>query len=328
MDKVERVRFSDDDKNKMLKKTGGKCAHCGKKLTLKTMTVDHMYPINKGGDNSEFNLVAMCENCNNEKSNFIYDLMSYFHYILPAYRDEYEKLLWKNTFSKSNSKSIFGDVIRRSYIMDHRSAQMLNKTRKLSNPGAVLRSLGRLVEIRRMYEGDIDENVVNLFNKGTEKMNLDSLDIYKLRGIANKTSFYGAYMGDKILAVSGYCHIDSINTDENKEKIIELAKQHNYDDIYINCVWTIDSKFSMLVNAFYDSEVAFSSMTNKLVIAAENNYNRALHNGLNGHVLCKCSIDDTLGVSTTFWLTDDDAFYKFLDNCNTFKERLGLNKEE
>ena len=328
MNKVERVRFSDDDKIKMLKKTGYKCAHCGKKLTLKNMTVDHMYPINKGGDNSEFNLVAMCENCNGEKSNFIYDLKSYFHYILPAYRNDYEKLLWENTFSKSSSKSIFGDVIRRSYIMDYKSAEMLQKSKKINNPGIILRSLGRLVEIRRMYEGDIDEDVVELFNTGNEKMDMGKLDIYKLRSLVDKTSFYGAYMGDKIIAVSGYCHIDSINTDENKDKIVELAKQHGYDDIYISCIWAIDKRFNMLVNAFYDSEIAFSSMTNTLIIEAEDNYNRALRCNLNGHVLCRCSIDDTLGVPTVFWLTDDEVFYKFLEACDSFKKRLGLDEKE
>lgn len=34
---------------KILQKYGGKCAYCGCNLTMKTMCIDHIYPIRKGG---------------------------------------------------------------------------------------------------------------------------------------------------------------------------------------------------------------------------------------------------------------------------------------
>jgi 5-methylcytosine-specific restriction endonuclease McrA len=43
------------------------CAYCGCKLTLSTMTLDHVYPESKGGLSDWTNLRAACSRCNGEK---------------------------------------------------------------------------------------------------------------------------------------------------------------------------------------------------------------------------------------------------------------------
>ncbi|MEW6508356.1 MAG: HNH endonuclease [Bacteroidota bacterium] len=49
----------------MLKREGHKCAYCGRgDLPL---TIDHVIPKSKGGDDSWENLVAACLPCNNRK---------------------------------------------------------------------------------------------------------------------------------------------------------------------------------------------------------------------------------------------------------------------
>lgn len=95
---MERKIFSIDEKKSILKKTSCKCGHCGKKLTLKTMTIDHIYPIYKGGDNSEYNVIALCEQCNKEKSNFVYEFTSYYLYCNDIYVNDYENNLNKKIY--------------------------------------------------------------------------------------------------------------------------------------------------------------------------------------------------------------------------------------
>lgn len=60
------------DKQEILKRTNGICACCGKKLTVKTMTIEHVIPISRGGYDSEINTIALCEQCNQDKSNMLY----------------------------------------------------------------------------------------------------------------------------------------------------------------------------------------------------------------------------------------------------------------
>jgi 5-methylcytosine-specific restriction endonuclease McrA len=48
---------------------GKRCRYCGKKVTLKEATQDHVYPKSKGGLNSFRNLVCSCRKCNEKKRN-------------------------------------------------------------------------------------------------------------------------------------------------------------------------------------------------------------------------------------------------------------------
>ncbi|MBO5387905.1 MAG: HNH endonuclease, partial [Lachnospiraceae bacterium] len=70
MDKIQRKSFNQEERQKILDKTCCSCGHCGKKLDVTEMTVDHIFPLYKGGTHDEYNLIALCKECNNEKSNF------------------------------------------------------------------------------------------------------------------------------------------------------------------------------------------------------------------------------------------------------------------
>lgn len=43
------------------------CQGCGKKFDIFSLTVDHMVPINRGGDNDDWNIQPLCKPCNSRK---------------------------------------------------------------------------------------------------------------------------------------------------------------------------------------------------------------------------------------------------------------------
>lgn len=48
-DKDQRRCFTYEERLAALKRSGKRCACCGKKLTTKTMTMDHIIPLSRGG---------------------------------------------------------------------------------------------------------------------------------------------------------------------------------------------------------------------------------------------------------------------------------------
>lgn len=65
----ERISFTKEFREEVLKSCRSKCACCGKKLNMKTMTIEHVVPLSKGGENVKDNLVVLCESCNIKKGN-------------------------------------------------------------------------------------------------------------------------------------------------------------------------------------------------------------------------------------------------------------------
>ena len=55
-------------KQRILDKTNGLCTYCGTELTLESLTVDHIIPIFRGGENDLDNLVPACWDCNTLKA--------------------------------------------------------------------------------------------------------------------------------------------------------------------------------------------------------------------------------------------------------------------
>lgn len=46
---------------------GRRCVYCGTSLGLDLATLDHVYPLSRGGDHAPGNLVAACQPCNQLK---------------------------------------------------------------------------------------------------------------------------------------------------------------------------------------------------------------------------------------------------------------------
>lgn len=63
----ERVRehISDDIKEFVWRRDGGRCVQCGSQEKLE---YDHIIPISKGGSNTARNIQLLCESCNREKA--------------------------------------------------------------------------------------------------------------------------------------------------------------------------------------------------------------------------------------------------------------------
>ena len=57
------------------------------------MTIEHIFPLDKGGDHNEFNVISLCSKCNSAKSNMVYNIRDYYKYIDKKYRKCYEDAL-------------------------------------------------------------------------------------------------------------------------------------------------------------------------------------------------------------------------------------------
>lgn len=55
------------DRKAVYLKCDGHCAYCGKKITLRTMQVDHIQPKSRGGTDDFKNLMPSCRSCNHYK---------------------------------------------------------------------------------------------------------------------------------------------------------------------------------------------------------------------------------------------------------------------
>lgn len=73
--------YSKEEKEYILSKTDGRCAHCGKALTIKTMQKDHSIPWSKGGASDVENIVPLCKACNTAKADKIYSPKDYFFHL-------------------------------------------------------------------------------------------------------------------------------------------------------------------------------------------------------------------------------------------------------
>lgn len=82
----DRILYPEETRKKLLKQNYGICACCGKKLTIKTMTIEHIIPLSRGGKNEDENKTILCQACNQEKDNRFYLPIGYYHAIAKTSR--------------------------------------------------------------------------------------------------------------------------------------------------------------------------------------------------------------------------------------------------
>lgn len=96
--KVNRRKFSQKTRMGLYKKSNGRCAICGKKLSIEEMTVDHIKPVAAGGNNDMENLQCCCKTCNFIKGNLLqgefYSAMSRI-FMFQMDRRYHDRLVWK-----------------------------------------------------------------------------------------------------------------------------------------------------------------------------------------------------------------------------------------
>jgi len=49
----------------------GRCYYCGRKVTFKELSMDHLVPLARGGRSTKSNLVPACKDCNNRKKSMM-----------------------------------------------------------------------------------------------------------------------------------------------------------------------------------------------------------------------------------------------------------------
>ena len=57
-----------DRRARIFSRDGRQCVYCGEVLPIEQLTLDHVEPRMRGGDNSEGNLVTACRACNARKA--------------------------------------------------------------------------------------------------------------------------------------------------------------------------------------------------------------------------------------------------------------------
>ena len=87
-----RRSYTAEEKEVLLTKSNGRCACCGKKLSVEDATVEHMIPLSLGGGNLEVNLVALCLGCNKFKTDAAKDV-SYFKYLGNKYKERIKEYM-------------------------------------------------------------------------------------------------------------------------------------------------------------------------------------------------------------------------------------------
>lgn len=81
-------------KRRILEKTGGVCAVCGRPLEYEKVTIEHYIPKYHGGTDDERNLLPLCKNCNKSKGSRIVRAEEHYPFLLDDYfgeADEYRK---------------------------------------------------------------------------------------------------------------------------------------------------------------------------------------------------------------------------------------------
>ena len=75
-------------KNRIIEKTDGVCAVCGRQLEYEKVTIEHFIPKYHGGTDDERNLFPLCKNCNKRKGSRIVQAEEYYPYLKGIYRNE------------------------------------------------------------------------------------------------------------------------------------------------------------------------------------------------------------------------------------------------
>lgn len=171
MDKLVRHFYSKDERQKILEKTDCKCGHCGVGLDTATMTVEHIFPVAKGGNDDEFNLVALCKYCNYNKGSWVYKVDEYYNHILPEYQEKYKEYNNRVASEYKNDRLINFDAVTYSIIPDKYKELISNMKKRGTKTKQLEQTVNRLtmkVVMDRAYDGDAEE-ILSLINKLNKK---------------------------------------------------------------------------------------------------------------------------------------------------------------
>lgn len=161
-----RYVFKPEEKAEMLKKSGGICVHCGKKLKVnsKDLTAEHIIPLSKGGKNNLDNLIALCKTCNHDKGNDIV-WVGWYKYASPELEDCIKRMYRRYFRDYSHlDNNHFTKCDRYGYYIDYDV-----KTGDVVHPKAPKHTVvvQKLIEIKRAMPTDLSklEKAYEWYNK-------------------------------------------------------------------------------------------------------------------------------------------------------------------
>ncbi len=193
----DRIPFTKEEKEAILEKTDGKCAHCGCALSKDSdydMTVDHVIPLSKGGTNDLENLVGLCYECNQKKGNMVVLPVDYYYYmkkekgdeLMRMYRQWCKDVSWFNTRNYTKEDAYLMNYEQPIPFLTGKLPKKKAKTSKnygygtILNQTAILRKataddLEKLIEYNQKYrkkfqlsesQEEVTEWVMGSYKKG------------------------------------------------------------------------------------------------------------------------------------------------------------------
>ena len=175
----ERKQLTKEEKEDLLKKTNGRCAHCGKGLTVDTCTTDHAIPLDKGGTNHEFNLVPLCDDCNQNKANLVMMPLEYFKYLTPAEKTNLQN--WYNLYCENTSWSSKKNLTREDKTIMHFAIMTRSMTSRMGKrpkgaTGVPVCMMHQKAVIKKAYYSDLDA-IMRYVKKYHSKMGLEAEEL-------------------------------------------------------------------------------------------------------------------------------------------------------
>lgn len=218
----ERMSFTREQKNLILEKSNCKCAKCGMHLTIDGMTTDHIIPLSKGGTNNSVNLVALCYDCNQDKSNYVLHPLDYYGYVKKEHMVDIVNLY----HNYLNDVPWFG---RRNYTKEDKKlfyyTQHLGQIRKMKSGDYMTRGVKQSITFERVYIDEINE-IYDFVKDYNDRYDIDSNGLMEyLEEIFNRGCIYKLYSKSAMIAVLPFT-IESFDID------LEDARHDKMDKLY------------------------------------------------------------------------------------------------
>ncbi len=258
------MQFSREQKKIILAKTNNKCAHCGRKLDAYSMTVDHVFPVSKGGLHDEYNLLALCTDCNEAKSNSVYDVKEFHKYIVDA---EKEKFSYYNNFASFDytHNTILGYDETLFHKMPPKHQMIIDE---MQNRGASKKKVKEMFNklmvslvLRKAYPANADD-IFDFMCRSKQEHNVEHYlypSVYHVLDDIEEGAVYILENNHKICGVFIFKNAEPFKEDINFNQLNAIAESFNLSIRYVMTYAATDvfafSMFNNIMSYFEISQI-------------------------------------------------------------------------
>lgn len=239
---MERKNISKKTRFEVFKRDNFTCQYCGRSAPDVILEIDHINPISKGGDNSIFNLITSCYDCNRGKKNIkLNDNLE-----IKKQKQELDKLNkkreqlkflneWRQELKNVDNeiidfyKNAISDISGRDFSpTDYAKKEILKWTKKYE-PREIIEAIN--ISFNKYYT----EKTNNNFNISFEKIkNILSISKVQKENPDLKNVFYcRAILRNRLNYINEY---------QTKDILIKLLSYYTFDDVRNMCcntnTWT------------------------------------------------------------------------------------------